>query len=45
MEAAIPLSGQVVGRIDEVKSAADIVQGTVNEFYRAVNGLASRYTD
>ena len=27
MEAAIPLSGQVVGRIDEVKSAADIVKG------------------
>jgi enoyl-[acyl-carrier protein] reductase II len=45
MEAAIPLSGQVVGRIDEVKSAADIVQGTVNGFYEAVGGLTSRYTD
>jgi enoyl-[acyl-carrier protein] reductase II len=45
MEAAIPLSGQVVGRIDEVKSAADIVQDIVNEFYEAVNGLTSRYTN
>ncbi len=45
MEAAIPLSGQVVGRIDDVKSAADIVQDTVNGFYQAVSGLTSRYTD
>ena len=45
MEAAIPLSGQVVGRIDEIKSAADIVHSTVNEFYEAVNRLATRYTD
>ena len=44
MEAAIPLSGQVVGRIDEVKSAADILQDTVNEFYEAVSGLTARYT-
>jgi enoyl-[acyl-carrier protein] reductase II len=43
MEAAIPLSGQVVGRIDAVRSAADIVQDTMNGFYEAVNGLASRY--
>ena len=45
MEAAIPLSGQVVGRIDEVKSAADIVQDTVNEFYDAVAGLAASYSN
>ena len=44
MEAAIPLSGQVVGRIDEVKSAADIVQGTVTEFYEAVGALTAKYT-
>ena len=43
MEAAIPLSGQVVGRIDQVKSAADILQDTVNEFYETVSGLAVRY--
>ena len=44
MEAAIPLSGQVVGRIDRVKSAADIVQDTVNEFYEAVGVLTASYS-
>jgi enoyl-[acyl-carrier protein] reductase II len=44
MEAAIPLSGQVVGRIDAVKSAADIVQETMAGFYEAVSGLSSSYT-
>jgi len=44
MEAAIPLSGQVVGRIDAVKSAAEIVQETMGGFYEAVAGLASRYS-
>lgn len=44
MEAAIPLSGQVVGRIDEVKSAADIVQDTINGFYEAVSELTARYS-
>ena len=44
MEAAIPLSGQVVGRIDAVKSAADIVQETMSGFYKAMHDLASRYT-
>jgi enoyl-[acyl-carrier protein] reductase II len=43
MEAAIPLSGQVAGRIDEVKSAADIVQDTIGEFYQVVNQLADSY--
>jgi len=43
MEAAIPLSGQVVGRIDAVKSAADIVQETRSGFYKAMHDLASRY--
>tara|TARA_B110000503_G_scaffold36706_1_gene60016 strand:- start:4189 stop:4536 length:348 start_codon:yes stop_codon:yes gene_type:complete len=45
MEAAILLSGQVVGRIDEAKSAAEIVQDTVNGCYEAVKGLATHYTD
>lgn len=44
MEAAIPLSGQVVGRIDAVKSAADIVQETMSGFYEAMDGLAARYS-
>ncbi|MCX2977087.1 NAD(P)H-dependent flavin oxidoreductase [Candidatus Marimicrobium litorale] len=45
MEAAIPLSGQVVGRIDEVKSAEDIVQDTVKGFYQVMNQLAINYGD
>ena len=44
MEAAIPLSGQVVGRIDSVKSADEIVQGTMTGFYSALDTLASTYT-
>lgn len=44
MEAAIPLSGQVVGRIDAVKSAADIVQETMSGFYEAMDDLAARYS-
>ncbi|KAA1192578.1 nitronate monooxygenase [Pseudohalioglobus sediminis] len=43
MEAAIPLSGQVVGRIDEVRTAEQIVQDTVTGFYDAVNAMAARY--
>jgi enoyl-[acyl-carrier protein] reductase II len=44
MEAAIPLSGQVVGRIDAVKSAGEILQETMSGFYTAMDSLASRYT-
>ena len=44
MEAAIPLSGQVVGRIDEVKTADEIVQDTMWGFYKAVNRLAANYS-
>ncbi len=43
MEAAIPLSGQVAGRIDSVKSAENILQETMSDFYQTMNGLASRY--
>ncbi|MDP4788821.1 MAG: nitronate monooxygenase [Haliea sp.] len=43
MEAAIPLSGQVVGRIDAIQSAAEIVQETMQGFYHAVQSLASHY--
>lgn len=44
MEAAIPLSGQVVGRIDAVKSADEIVQETMTGFYDAVELMASTYS-
>ncbi|PLW68450.1 NAD(P)H-dependent flavin oxidoreductase [Pseudohalioglobus lutimaris] len=43
MEAAIPLSGQAVGRIDSVKSAEDIVQETMHVFYDAMNELSASY--
>ncbi|MEP4148447.1 MAG: nitronate monooxygenase [Halioglobus sp.] len=43
MEASIPLSGQVVGRIDEVRSAEQIVQETMTGFYGIMQGLADQY--
>jgi enoyl-[acyl-carrier protein] reductase II len=44
MEAAIPLSGQVAGRIDAVKPAREIVEETVREFHATLRGLAAQYT-
>ena len=43
MEAAIPLSGQVVGRIQQVKSAAEIVEETMVDFNQVMQRLASQY--
>lgn len=43
MEAAIPLCGQVCGRIDSIKSAREIVQETMREFREIVRGLAQQY--
>jgi enoyl-[acyl-carrier protein] reductase II len=43
MEAAIPLSGQVAGRIDAVKSAQQIVTETMAEFQDIMQGLATQY--
>jgi enoyl-[acyl-carrier protein] reductase II len=43
MEAAIPLSGQVCGRIDSVKSAREIVDETMAGFYEVMAGLAEQY--
>ncbi len=40
MEAAIALSGQVAGRIDEVRPVADIINDTVIEFRERVAALA-----
>ena len=40
LEAAIALTGQVAGRIEDVRSAADIVHGTVREFREVLAGLA-----
>ena len=42
MEAAIALSGQVAGRIDEVRPVADIIADTVREFAETVARLGAR---
>ena len=44
MEASIALSGQVCGRIDEVKPVARIIRETVDEFFATVDNLASVYS-
>jgi enoyl-[acyl-carrier protein] reductase II len=43
MEAAIPLSGQVCGRIDEVISARQIIDETIAGFNEVMAGLARQY--
>lgn len=43
MEAAIPLSGQVCGRIDGVLSVRQIIEETVAGFREAVRGLSQQY--
>ncbi len=42
MEAGVALSGQVAGRIDSVKTAADIVADTVREYAEVVEGLSKQ---
>ncbi len=43
MEAAIPLSGQVCGRIDAIKTAKEIVEETVTDFRQIMQGLGQQY--
>ncbi|MFK7731876.1 MAG: NAD(P)H-dependent flavin oxidoreductase [Pseudomonadales bacterium] len=43
MEAAIPLSGQVAGRIDEVKSVDQIISETIADFNAIMQNLAKQY--
>jgi enoyl-[acyl-carrier protein] reductase II len=43
MEAAIPLCGQVCGRIDAVKPAAQIVGETIAEFHSIMRNLSEQY--
>jgi enoyl-[acyl-carrier protein] reductase II len=43
MEAAIPLCGQVCGRIDSIKTARQIVEETMAEFHAIMRGLARQY--
>ncbi|GAA4407357.1 NAD(P)H-dependent flavin oxidoreductase [Quisquiliibacterium transsilvanicum] len=43
MEAAIPLAGQVCGRIDAIRPVREIIEDTIRGFHETVGGLASRY--
>jgi NAD(P)H-dependent flavin oxidoreductase YrpB (nitropropane dioxygenase family) len=43
MNASIALSGQVAGRIDEVKTVAEIIDELVDGFLTTVSGLSARY--
>jgi enoyl-[acyl-carrier protein] reductase II len=43
MEASIALSGQVAGRIDEVKPVAQIIRETVEEFEAVIAELGAKY--
>lgn len=43
MEAAVPLTGQVCGRIDGVESVADIIHGTVTECRARLRELSAQY--
>jgi enoyl-[acyl-carrier protein] reductase II len=44
MEAAIPLCGQVCGRIDDVSSVRDIIDETMAGFRKAIQDLSGKYT-
>ena len=43
LEASIALGGQVMGRIDEVKPVAQILDETIEEFFSVLDALADRY--
>ncbi len=43
MEAAIPLTGQVCGRIDAIKSVKDIIDETISEFEAIMKNMAQQY--
>jgi enoyl-[acyl-carrier protein] reductase II len=43
MEAAIPLSGQVAGRIETIKPVADILNETRDDFYKILDTLHQQY--
>jgi enoyl-[acyl-carrier protein] reductase II len=43
MEAAVPLTGQVAGRIDSIKPVAQILREIREEFFATLDGLAKQY--
>jgi enoyl-[acyl-carrier protein] reductase II len=43
MEAAVPLTGQVCGRIDSVEPVARIIEDTIEGFHATLDAMARRY--
>lgn len=43
MEGAIPLTGQVMGRIESIAPVADVIGGCMEEFHATMSALAERY--
>ncbi|MFK8049773.1 MAG: NAD(P)H-dependent flavin oxidoreductase [Halioglobus sp.] len=43
LEAAIPLTGQVCGRVDEIKTAKQIIDETIADFEQVMQGLSKQY--
>jgi enoyl-[acyl-carrier protein] reductase II len=43
MEASIALSGQVCGRIDEIKPVAQIIRETIDDFFKSLQSLSAAY--
>jgi enoyl-[acyl-carrier protein] reductase II len=43
MEASIALTGQVAGRIDEVRPVKEIIDDVGAEFFESIAGLSKRY--
>ena len=43
MEAAIPLSGQVAGRIESIEPVEVILQNVKKEFFTALESLSRKY--
>ncbi len=43
MEASIALSGQVCGRIEEVKPVEKVIRETTEEFFEIMAELSARY--
>ena len=43
LEAAIPLTGQVMGRINEARTAAEVVESTMTGFHQCLSDLKASY--
>ncbi len=43
MEASIALTGQVAGRIDEVRPVKEIIDEVAKEFFESISGLSKQY--